>query len=148
MSLTWHATLSPPSTPRYRIHTTTPIIPVSCMLCGTAISSSVSSGGPSSADLLNEALPQLSVASTRGSCVHHGWTLDDVRCAGLALADAETLESTAHPPAGVFNGLPFAFQLRFRLLAVDLEDHAAEAELAAARRDPELAGAGRDYAAL
>jgi hypothetical protein len=33
-------------------------------------------------------------------------------------------------------------------VAVDLEDHAAEAELAAASRDAELAAAGRDYAAL
>ncbi len=72
----------------------------------------------------------------------------EVHPPNLSLADADTLESTAQQLAVVFNSLPFAFQLLFRLVAVDLEDHAAQAELAAASRDPELAAAGRDYAAL
>ena len=67
----------------------------------------------------------------------------EVHPPNLALADADTLESTAQQLAVVFNSLPFAFQLLFRLVAVDLEDHAAEAELAAASRDPELAAGAR-----
>lgn len=66
----------------------------------------------------------------------------------LSLADDDTLEVVAQQLAGVFNSLRFATQLLFRLVAVDLDGHAADAEQAGARRGPELAAAGRDYAAL
>jgi hypothetical protein len=72
----------------------------------------------------------------------------EVHPPNLALADPDTLESTAQQLAVVFNSLPFAIQLLFRFVAVDLEDHAAHAERTAATRGPELAAAGRDYAAL
>jgi hypothetical protein len=66
----------------------------------------------------------------------------------LSLADDDTLEVVAQQLAGVFNSLRFATQLLFRLVAVDLDGHAADAEQAAAHRGPELAAAGREYAAL
>jgi len=72
----------------------------------------------------------------------------EVHPPNLSLADADTLESTAQQLAVVFSSLPFAIQLLFRFVAVDLEDHAGQAERAAASRAPELAAAGRDYAAL
>ena len=67
----------------------------------------------------------------------------------LSLADDDTLEAVAQQLAGVFNSLAFPIQLLFRLVAVDLDGHAADAEQTAARRGgPELAAAGREYAAL
>ena len=66
----------------------------------------------------------------------------------LSLADDDTLEAVAQQLAGVFNSLAFPIQLLFRLVAVDLDGHAAEAEQAAASRGPTLAAAGREYAAL
>jgi len=72
----------------------------------------------------------------------------EVHPPNLSLADADTLESTAQQLAVVFNSLPFPIQLIFRFVAVDLETHAAHAERAAAGRGPDLAAAGRDYAAL
>ncbi len=66
----------------------------------------------------------------------------------LSLADDATLESTAQQLAGVFSSLPFATQLLFRFVAIDLNSHAAEAEQAGANRGPRVAAAARDYAAL
>src|ERR671939_780937 len=66
----------------------------------------------------------------------------------LSLADDDTLEAVAQQLAAVLNSLAFPIQLLFRLVAVDLGGHAAEAEQAAASRGPELAAAGREYAAL
>ena len=66
----------------------------------------------------------------------------------LSLADDDTLESAAQQLAAVFNSLAFPIQLLFRLVAVDLDGHAADTEQAAASRGPALAAAGREYAAL
>src|SRR5918912_2491704 len=66
----------------------------------------------------------------------------------LSLADDELLETTAQQLAVVFNSLSFPTMLLFRLVAVDLEAHAAAAARAGAARGPELARAARDYAAL
>jgi hypothetical protein len=66
----------------------------------------------------------------------------------LSLADDEALERTAQQLAVVFNSLSFPMLLLFRFVAVDLEEHAAAAERAGAAREPELARAARDYAAL
>jgi hypothetical protein len=66
----------------------------------------------------------------------------------LSLSDDDLLESTAQQLAGVLSSLPFPFQLLFRFVAVDLEDHAAQSEHVSSSRGPELAAGGRDYAAL
>ena len=65
----------------------------------------------------------------------------------LALADDEALETTAQQLAVVFTNLHFPTMLLFRLVAVDLEQHAAAAERSAQARGVALARAGLDYAA-
>jgi hypothetical protein len=72
----------------------------------------------------------------------------EVHPPNLALAADEALETTAQQLAVVFSNLPFLTMLLFRFVAVDLEQHAVEAERTAEARGRELARAGRDYAAL
>ena len=66
----------------------------------------------------------------------------------LSLADDQQLETAAQQLAVVLGGLAFPIQLLFRLVAVDLEEHAAEAERVGTLRGLLLARAAQDYAAL